>query len=438
MQRIHDGSRNTERASKRRRCVEDEGRAARAKDKSSQEHLGSSDKLYGNADVHGNASMWQGDNHGVTINNYHYLQRSQQDKCRMLLESLAFDRMDARLRNVATALPETCQWLRSHPHFLAWIDEGRMQEHCGFLWIKGKPGSGKSTLIKETVSWVERAWPTQVILTYFFNARSPGQLEKSSLGLYRSLLHQLLTAFPDAQALFATRFASKERDGKIAEAWTEPELQNFLIELVTTQQDLFITAFIDALDEGSSDDVRCMISYLENLTQYSTLAGTVTRICLSSRHFPTVTIRKGLSIVLENQPDHRRDIEIYIQQNLVGDDTPHIGDLRRQVRNRSAGTFLWVVLTITMLNKLYDQGKKPAAMLKKLSEIPQDLRDVFACSLFRDKEDIDECIALLRWVLYSLRPLSPAELYVAVQETCSSRDEDDHEALRMTGWQDIS
>ncbi|KAK5075725.1 hypothetical protein LTR70_010046 [Exophiala xenobiotica] len=371
--------------------------------------------------------MAQGDNHGTLVNNHYHFQRSQKDKCCTLLESLTFDRMNARLRNVATPVPHTCRWLRTSEKFLAWIDEGRIQEHHGFLWIKGKPGSGKSTIMKDTVSWSERAWPTQIILTYFFNARSSDRLEKSSLGLYRSLLHQLLMACPDTQTRFVTRFVSKKRDGKVLEEWAEEELKNFLIELVTTQQHLSVAMFIDALDEGSSDDIRSMVSYFWNFTRYATSAGAVTRVCLSSRHFPYITIQKGLSIVLEKQLQHGHDIETYIQQKFVGDDSPQMSVLRRRVRDRSTGTFLWVVLTVTMLNKLYDQGKKPAAMLQRLNEVPQDLQELFANSLSRDVEDIGERIALFRWMLYSLRPLDPAELYVAVQQACSSEDEDDEE-----------
>ena len=342
--------------------------------------------------------------------------------------------MHARLHDVAVALPNTCRWLQSSRQFLAWIDEGQIQEHHGILWIKGKPESGMSTVMKAAVARVERVWRAHIILTYFFNARSPGPLEKSSLGLYRSLLHQLLTAYPNGQALSVNRFASKERDGMVVDAWTEQELQNFLTDLIAAQKHSPVTVFIDALDEGRTEDVRLMVSYLDDLTQHSSLTGAVTRVCLSSRHFPHISIRQSLSIVLEDQAEHRRDIEIYIRQKLVGNNSLHMWALRGKVHRRAAGTFLWVVMVITMLHELDDQGKKPVAMLRKLNEVPQDLHDMFLSTLTRNVEDIDECIALLRWVLYSLRPLEPVELYVAVQQAYASEgnddDEDDHEALR--------
>lgn len=76
-----------------------------------------------------------------------------------------------------------------------------------------------------------------------------------------------------------------------------------------------------------------------------------------------------------------------------------------------------------MLNKLYDQGKSPASMLRKLDDVPQDLHRMFADILSRVAEDINERVALFRWVLFSLRPIRPVELYIAVQ-TYSSADAD--------------
>lgn len=125
----------------------------------------------------------------------------QARKDKIIVESLTFERMDARSANIATALPDTSQWVFTHPHFQAWEGPTQSPEHRNFLWLKGKPGCGKSTIMKEVCARASnhKMFRDQVVLTYFFNARAPGLLEKSSLGLYRSLTHQLLTALPEAQ-----------------------------------------------------------------------------------------------------------------------------------------------------------------------------------------------------------------------------------------------
>jgi len=365
------------RIQKRRRLNEAESHSTRGHNPAIQEDRNLCDKPPSNINVSGHGSVWQGDHYGPQINYYQPPHSSKKDECQ-LLESLTFLHMDARLRNIVTALPNTCQWLQDHERFRVWIDMKRIQEHGGFLWIKGKPGSGKSTIMKAIVARAEREWSSQIVLTYFFNARSPNMLEKSSLGLYQSLVYQLLEACPDTQPFFIGRFALKERKGKMIEEWAETELQNFLIELITTRIQRLLTVFIDALDEGSTDDIRRLMSYLERLTQHSISAGAGFRVCLASRHYPHVTIRQGLSIVLEDQLEHVRDIDFYISNQMMGDDSRQTDKLHRRVRDRSAGVFLWVVLVVATLNELFDQGKNLTSMLRKLNETPQKLDHLFA------------------------------------------------------------
>lgn len=64
------------------------------------------------------------------------VQSAQAKQYDTLLESLTFQRMDARHANIITALPETCQWVFNHPHFLVWEGHSRDPDHHGFLWLK--------------------------------------------------------------------------------------------------------------------------------------------------------------------------------------------------------------------------------------------------------------------------------------------------------------
>lgn len=102
-----------------------------------------------------------------------------------------------------------CKWLFRHERFRAWEDESRMEEHNGFLWIKGKPGCGKSTIMKEALAWTNRNQSNRkcITISYFFNARAPDSLENSSLGLYRSLVHQILLAIPNLVTHFCGMFS---------------------------------------------------------------------------------------------------------------------------------------------------------------------------------------------------------------------------------------
>jgi protein SERAC1 len=110
------------------------------------------------------------------------------------LQSLEFPGMTSRQGNIQTALDDTCEWLYQTPQYIEWIHRKRIVENQGLLWIKGKPGSGKSTLMKnafQRADTLHRKSQTTVV-GFFFNARSTEALEKTPLGLYRSFLHQVI------------------------------------------------------------------------------------------------------------------------------------------------------------------------------------------------------------------------------------------------------
>lgn len=85
----------------------------------------------------------------------------------------------------------------------------------------------------------------------------------------------------------------------------------------------------------------------------------------------------------------------------------------------SSGIFLWVVLVIPILNREYARGKI-SALRKRLDEIPPGLDALFHSILTRDEDDIQELLRCLQWILCSIRPLKPLELYTAIQPSANS------------------
>ncbi|KAK7961900.1 uncharacterized protein PG986_002725, partial [Apiospora aurea] len=68
-----------------------------------------------------------------------------------IIQSLAFDQMRHREDSVNLPQRGTCVWLRSHPCFQSWLRSFHSNGIPGLLWIEGKPGSGKSTLMRATM-----------------------------------------------------------------------------------------------------------------------------------------------------------------------------------------------------------------------------------------------------------------------------------------------
>src|SRR5262249_33874941 len=71
-----------------------------------------------------------------------------EEQGRRLLDSLSFDQIDTRHASIKRAHIKTCKWLLSRSEYQDWLDPEKFSSNHGFLWIKGKPGSGKSTLMK--------------------------------------------------------------------------------------------------------------------------------------------------------------------------------------------------------------------------------------------------------------------------------------------------
>lgn len=122
------------------------------------------------------------------------------DHRQILMESLRYHAIDSRYATIKTAHTRTCRWLLKKLEYQDWLDINKTPDHHGFLWIRGKPGSGKSTLMKFAVGNVRKAVSETVVISFFFNARGE-DLEKSTLGLYQSLLFQILKAIPDLQTI---------------------------------------------------------------------------------------------------------------------------------------------------------------------------------------------------------------------------------------------
>src|SRR5437016_2512801 len=114
--------------------------------------------------------------------------------------------MDARFSKVSEPHGTTCKWLWENKEFLRWFKE----DH-GLFWIEGKPGCGKSTLMKYSFLEVRRRSGGRLqdryhaTVGHFFNARGL-TIEKSLEGLYRTLAHHLLVQIPRLFVFALPRF----------------------------------------------------------------------------------------------------------------------------------------------------------------------------------------------------------------------------------------
>ena len=148
------------------------------------------------------------------------------------------------------------------------------------------------------------------LLSFFFNARG-SQLERSTVGLYRSLLVQFLQEHrSDEQVWHALSLAQWVSDEQIQ---TNTELlKQLLAQAIQLPAGRDIKLVIDALDECVEDEVRDMVSFFTRLGRDMLLNGRKFHVFFSSRHYPHITIPGSLEMKLEYHKGHSQDIERYI------------------------------------------------------------------------------------------------------------------------------
>lgn len=145
--------------------------------------------------------------------------------------------MQRSLKCPSHAFPGTCQWLQDCEAFKKWI--GSSAQSCGqLLWIKGKPGSGKSTLVRYIDTNILRNMPESLVVSFYFGDKVDGtrdgapDLCASASGLYRAVCHQLLphVRWDDYWLLIEAlkeKSDSNERDNS-CQRWSDIELQSWL------------------------------------------------------------------------------------------------------------------------------------------------------------------------------------------------------------------
>ncbi|KAK3338513.1 hypothetical protein B0H65DRAFT_479220 [Neurospora tetraspora] len=321
------------------------------------------------------------------------------------LQSLSFTDIDTRRQNIDQVHPNTGDWIFKTTEFLQWCDRTMLPGHNGVLWIKGHPGTGKSTLMKHI--WRHFQDTGHTIATYFFNARSFSLLEKTALGMIRSLLCQLLVEEESTYQHFLPVFRRKKQMHNKWE-WGEAELKEFLLSEMQIYQGKPLVLLVDALDECSDLQVQNVVDFLKALS----ISEVNVSICLSSRHYPHI-ISMGVfqELVVEKKAGHNTDIAMYVHDKLAMADS-RIARIEEGVLNKASGIFMWVVLVVAMLKKAYANGKV-GAMEQKLREVPSDLDELFSTILSKENPDKQETILMLQWVLFAVRPLEPEELYYA-------------------------
>lgn len=324
------------------------------------------------------------------------------DAHQWFLESLFFPEINSRQEQIPEAFRETCRWIfdsptgerrgRDQPHyrFHEWLRAGK-----GVYWISGKPGSGKSTLMKFivdeelTVQLLDAGKGNQdpLMISFFFWSAGTA-LQKSAAGLLRSLLYQIARECPELVKLVTIQSSKSlygfESSTALRAAWTDQRLLSALATFIDKMPaHLSLCVFVDGLDEfeGDEDLLLDMVRLFSNALRC--------KICVSSR--PEQAFRHEFRECpqLRIQDFTRKDIhrmasgklipvlEKYLdtsKQSLAGNVTHFVDTLVKM----ASGVFLWLDLMIKDLIKGAKNGDTIEQLQSRLERTPATIDGMYA------------------------------------------------------------
>jgi AAA ATPase domain len=313
---------------------------------------------------------------------------------------------------------------KEHEHTFEWIfsqkpSNNSVQPHVNFAdwlirqeplyWISGKPGSGKSTLMKyiaknpRTMDYLKHwAGDNKLVTASFYfwsSARDP--LQKSGSGLLRSILFQILRQCPEMiQHAFPDQWREAQFRGPLERVSLTDSSADELLDAYQRIADSISTKkvkfcfFIDGLDEyeGNSPDIIRLIQLLSRSRNLKT--------CISSRPWNDFESSFGGSNPWKLYVHEltRNDMKIYVESLLhtnrpfrkikeaTGD--KDVQDLVSSIVENAEGVFLWVFLVVRSLLEGLKGTEHLTDLHHKLVAIPNDLDKYFEKMLL----DIPEAV----------------------------------------------
>ncbi len=254
---------------------------------------------------------------------------------------------------------------------------------------------------------------TLVIASHFFNGRG-AEIQKVPLGLFRSLLHQLLEKVPYILSELVENFEAKlKTQGEPGKDWNwhSLELQTLLARsLLKVGKVYTIRIFVDALDECGEDAAVDLVDYFQRLLSASNADGGTLSICFSCRHYPIMTLDSGFEICVEDE--NREDIETYIQDKLQSIRDPvKISILQEQITARASGSFQWVTLVVPRVCQLHRKAKPLQIIQSDIQKIPAELNSLYRELLQSiEEESVSQSLHIMQWISFATRPLTLDEL----------------------------
>lgn len=274
-------------------------------------------------------------------------------------------------------------WQGRWPNFIEWLESDDTK-----YWISGKPGAGKSTLVRflienpKTATSLNQWRDGTEILSHFF-WKLGGAAQQNLRGFWSSLAHQRLLNNPNILDDILSTFATAKTKDEPSD-WSEKELRDICLEILGRgSQPLCI--FLDGLDEiADSDGAPGVIGAIDDIIM--TLAPNI-KICFACRPEHRFKIRLAGVPELKVHLLTRRDMCRMVRSEIsrccssltvnTKQDEQFRQKVERTVVQKAAGVFMWLVLALKTVQLGFENGDSEEELLSRVEGLPSGIENLY-------------------------------------------------------------
>ncbi|KAH8898523.1 hypothetical protein GQ53DRAFT_636812 [Thozetella sp. PMI_491] len=318
-----------------------------------------------------------------------------------ICKSLRFETVEAREESIADSFDKTYDWIFSKrpklqdekalwPSFPEWLTSSTASRY----WITGKPGSGKSTMMKyiighEHLKMHLKKWadPLPIIVTSYYAWHSGLTLQKSLEGLKRTLLLQAIYKNRELARVIAPRrwafLLALRNGGHPLPPWEPWEIdESFATLLSECGKSMMLALFIDGLDEFETQPSE-IIRLIQDMVADCPKG---LKLCVASRPWnefdDAFTDGPRLQMHLLTEQDMTNFMDSMLSGNRgfleVQEVYPEeVAQLREEIVVKANGVFLWVSLVVRDLLLSVSEGASIADLQATLNALPPGLSSLY-------------------------------------------------------------
>ncbi|KAK1834932.1 hypothetical protein QBC39DRAFT_275959 [Podospora conica] len=321
---------------------------------------------------------------------------------RDFLHTLHFREKGYRESAISSPYDSTFRWMFQDTEDPARKDTGFRQwlaSSSNLFWVTGKPGAGKSTLMKYISDFHSKgegatlcqqfldewAGSSKIATASFYFWSSGAEIQASQKAMVGSILVDLLQQNADiipqvvplmweSACLLGTPFPQHWAEGALGDL-----LFGTLEEL--SRGNTRVCLFIDGLDEFDGD-AQTIIDFVDKMLQLPDV-----KLCVSSRPWVAFESAFGRASSLRVQDLTYPDIQHFIQSRfeksegfsrLMKREPDYAASLIHHVLEKSSGVFLWVRIVVDSLLAGLTNDDRVCDLERRLDSLPPELNDLFS------------------------------------------------------------